>query len=459
MSERSIELSCPPEVLDWIPWYAEDALAGTAARRRRGARRAVRRVQEGTGDVGAAAPARPRRRPIPEPVFARVLARIEAGGMGEPTDPRRIAPRPGAARSAPRLRSARRRGRRSLLAHRGGGGAGAERRLPQVGSRTRRWHSRGDSVYRTASAPAVTPLAGDSGVQLDVVFRERRRDRAHQHGPACAGRGRGEPGRARRAATASRCPRVPTLRPRPRCCAPKAGASPPSPSRCGPELRPALRAIACLAACAGLWLGATAPRATRRWHRVGRAPERRRVPAVRSGTDRPRRRDRRVRASSRPRRRRTGPVPSWRCRPRQRSRTPTRTRRGAAGAAEARATVRSPPTSSSHRALASRGSFFSPVLCSTLVRVVGAANADPATLVSRAPAGSAVVRNDVYLTAAAELRPVGSRPRSLSRSRVRPRRRAGRRRARRHRRQGRARRRARLRARFPSTAICSERAS
>lgn len=52
-------------------------------------------------------------------------------------------------------------------------------------------------------------------------------------------------------------------------------------------------------------------------------------------------------------------------------------------------------------------SFFSPVLCSTLVRVVGAVTLDPASLISRAPAGSAVVRNDVYVTSATEVRPVG----------------------------------------------------
>jgi len=53
-------------------------------------------------------------------------------------------------------------------------------------------------------------------------------------------------------------------------------------------------------------------------------------------------------------------------------------------------------------------SYFSPVLCSTLVRVVGARNADPAALIRSAPKGAAVVRNDLYLTAAAELRPVGA---------------------------------------------------
>jgi hypothetical protein len=53
-------------------------------------------------------------------------------------------------------------------------------------------------------------------------------------------------------------------------------------------------------------------------------------------------------------------------------------------------------------------SYFSPVLCSTLVRVVGARNADPAALIRSAPKGAAVVRNDIYVTAAAELRPAGA---------------------------------------------------
>ncbi len=55
-------------------------------------------------------------------------------------------------------------------------------------------------------------------------------------------------------------------------------------------------------------------------------------------------------------------------------------------------------------------SYFSPVLCSTLVRIVGAPDADPAALIRSAPTGSAVVRNDVYRTAAAELRPIGVGP-------------------------------------------------
>jgi subtilisin family serine protease len=52
-------------------------------------------------------------------------------------------------------------------------------------------------------------------------------------------------------------------------------------------------------------------------------------------------------------------------------------------------------------------SYFSPILCSTVVRVVGPPGADVAALVRRTPKGVALVRNDVYRTAATELRPVG----------------------------------------------------
>ena len=55
-------------------------------------------------------------------------------------------------------------------------------------------------------------------------------------------------------------------------------------------------------------------------------------------------------------------------------------------------------------------SYFSPILCSTIVRVVGPPGADVAALVRRTPTGTALVRNDVYRTAAAELRPIGESP-------------------------------------------------
>ncbi|HEY8494854.1 MAG TPA: S8 family serine peptidase [Myxococcota bacterium] len=50
-------------------------------------------------------------------------------------------------------------------------------------------------------------------------------------------------------------------------------------------------------------------------------------------------------------------------------------------------------------------SFFSPVLCATVVRVVGPPDAEPAALVTRAPADAVTVANDVYASAAAEVRP------------------------------------------------------
>ncbi|RIL05314.1 MAG: hypothetical protein DCC71_10900 [Proteobacteria bacterium] len=53
-------------------------------------------------------------------------------------------------------------------------------------------------------------------------------------------------------------------------------------------------------------------------------------------------------------------------------------------------------------------SYFSPILCSRVVRVVGPAGVPPDALVRRVPAGGAVVRNDVYRTAAPELRPIGA---------------------------------------------------
>ena len=55
-------------------------------------------------------------------------------------------------------------------------------------------------------------------------------------------------------------------------------------------------------------------------------------------------------------------------------------------------------------------SYFSAVLCSTVVHIIGSPDADPATLVQTAPAGSAVVRNDLYVTASTEVRPVATGP-------------------------------------------------
>jgi hypothetical protein len=169
MNERSTDLCCPPEILDWIPWYAEDALAES----QRGAVEAhAAQCEECRKELAmlSGGPVPPMALPDPEPVFARVLARIEAGGMGEA--PIRVGSplAPARARRAPLLRETRGDGRHSLSRI-----AAVAVLVLSVGAAG--WFASsamspgGDSVYRTASAPEVTPLVGNGGVQLDVVFR------------------------------------------------------------------------------------------------------------------------------------------------------------------------------------------------------------------------------------------------------------------------------------------------
>jgi len=55
-------------------------------------------------------------------------------------------------------------------------------------------------------------------------------------------------------------------------------------------------------------------------------------------------------------------------------------------------------------------SFFSPVLCATVVRVVGPPDAPYASLVSRVPPTAMVVPNEVYVTAADEVKPLATGP-------------------------------------------------
>ena len=51
-------------------------------------------------------------------------------------------------------------------------------------------------------------------------------------------------------------------------------------------------------------------------------------------------------------------------------------------------------------------SYFSPVLCATVVRVKGAPGSDAAALVARAPASAVTAPNHIYVSAQAELKPV-----------------------------------------------------
>jgi subtilisin family serine protease len=53
-----------------------------------------------------------------------------------------------------------------------------------------------------------------------------------------------------------------------------------------------------------------------------------------------------------------------------------------------------------------RDSFFSPVVCATLARITGPPGSTLEELVAVVPEGSALVRNDVYASAASEIRPV-----------------------------------------------------
>lgn len=168
MNKFDTEMKCPEEVLEWIPWYAEDALAES----QRGA------VESHAAQCEACrfelamlsgGPAPSATAPDPDPVFARVLARIEAEDVA--TAPIRVGTHlaPPAARRAPLLHRSHRSGKRSLLQI-----AASIALLLGVGAAG--WFAnsaiapRTDSVYRTASDAGATPVTGASGVQVDVVF-------------------------------------------------------------------------------------------------------------------------------------------------------------------------------------------------------------------------------------------------------------------------------------------------
>ena len=170
MNEHGNELTCPPEILDWIPWYAEDALAET----QRGAVEAhAAQCEECRKELAmlSGGPAPSAAAPDPEPVFARVLARIEAEGMDDA--PIRVGSHlaPARARSAPLLRDTRRGGRRSLSRI-----AAAAALVLSVGAAG--WFANA-SARLAAATPSTARLphprrprsSADSGVQLDVVFR------------------------------------------------------------------------------------------------------------------------------------------------------------------------------------------------------------------------------------------------------------------------------------------------
>ena len=169
MSEHRKELLCPREVLDWIPWYAEHALTEA----QRGAVEAhAAQCEDCRVELAmlSGSPAPSAVAPDPEPVFARVLARIEAEGADDA--PVRVGSHlaPAAARRAPLLRRTHRSARRSLSQI-------AATAALMLGVGAAGWFANSafaphaDALYSTASDPGTTALADGSPVQLDVVFR------------------------------------------------------------------------------------------------------------------------------------------------------------------------------------------------------------------------------------------------------------------------------------------------
>ena len=168
MSSYNNGLHCPQEILDWIPWYPEDSLAEA----QRGAVEAhaaqceecrieLAMLQGGPPPSGAV--------PDPDPVFARVLARIEAEGVDN--GPVRVGAHlaPAAARRAPLLQRSHRSDGRSRWRI-------AASAVLMLGMGAAGWFlnaaiaPHADALYSTASDPGSAAPAVASGVQLDVVF-------------------------------------------------------------------------------------------------------------------------------------------------------------------------------------------------------------------------------------------------------------------------------------------------
>lgn len=165
MKNERHEPTCPSEILDWLPWYADDALS----EQQRGAVEAhAAQCAECRAELALLAGADPPLLATPDAdaVFAKVLARIEEAGVDQdavappaaplaPTGPRRAAP-PRAPRAA----------RTRLLAR----VAAAVVAVAALGWVANDLARHADAVYRTASAPAEPAAAADAA-QVDVVFR------------------------------------------------------------------------------------------------------------------------------------------------------------------------------------------------------------------------------------------------------------------------------------------------
>jgi hypothetical protein len=167
--------TCPAEILDWLPWYA-DALpdAQRGAVEAHAAECAACRAEIAMLADGVIPPVEA---PDSEQVFAKVLARIEAAGVGggradaavgtgsvDVGGHRTASP----ARQAPRRPSAQPARRRLLerIAL-----AAAFVAVAAAGWLANDFRRDTGAVYSTASEPAGTAPAAPSDAQLDVVFR------------------------------------------------------------------------------------------------------------------------------------------------------------------------------------------------------------------------------------------------------------------------------------------------
>lgn len=157
--------TCPPEILDWIPWYADDALPES----QRGAVEAhAAQCAECRTEIAMIADgAMPEvEAPDADQVFAKVLSRIETSpDANVVTVGGHLAP--AASRQAPlRARPLRPRLLSRIALAAGLVAVGA------VGWIAHDLFAPGDAIYRTASAPEAAAIpAATAALELDVVFR------------------------------------------------------------------------------------------------------------------------------------------------------------------------------------------------------------------------------------------------------------------------------------------------
>lgn len=168
MTTEALDTSlCPAEILDWLPWYADDGLS----ERQRGAVEAHAascaacrmEIAMLRGDAVPEVEA-----PAWEPAFAKVLARIEAAGPESAS----VTQAGGHRVPAPARRAPRRAGSRPLRARvlSRVAAAAALALVAAGGWLARDFVAPAAPVYQTASDAGAAPAAGHE-VQLDVVFR------------------------------------------------------------------------------------------------------------------------------------------------------------------------------------------------------------------------------------------------------------------------------------------------